>query len=68
VTWRQDSLSVEVRDHGPGAGAGEQLNGGHGLVGMGERVRLHGGELHVGAAPGGGFRVAAVLPLPREPA
>jgi signal transduction histidine kinase len=68
VTWRQDSLSVEVRDHGPGPGAGEQLNGGHGLVGMGERVRLHGGELHVGAAPGGGFRVAAVLPLPREPA
>jgi signal transduction histidine kinase len=30
---------------------------------MRERVRLHGGSLHVGAADGGGFRVTAVLPF-----
>ena len=42
------------------------VNGdGHGLVGMRERVKLHGGELRTGALPGGGFEVTAKLPLPR---
>lgn len=36
---------------------------GHGLAGMRERVRLVGGELDTGPLPGGGFRVAALLPL-----
>ncbi len=35
---------------------------GHGLVGMRERVELWGGELSVGPAPGGGYRVKALLP------
>ena len=35
---------------------------GHGLVGMRERVELWGGELSVGPAPGGGYRVTALLP------
>jgi signal transduction histidine kinase len=30
---------------------------------MRERVRLLGGELHTGPAPGGGFEVAATLPV-----
>ncbi|MFJ4875515.1 sensor histidine kinase [Streptomyces sp. NPDC088745] len=38
--------------------------GGHGLVGMRERVRLTGGTLDTGPLPDGGFRVAARLPLP----
>ncbi|TCC03895.1 sensor histidine kinase [Kribbella soli] len=37
--------------------------GGHGLVGMRERVNAVGGELRVGPAAGGGFAVHAVLPL-----
>ncbi|MFI5803232.1 sensor histidine kinase [Streptomyces sp. NPDC051561] len=37
--------------------------GGHGLVGMRERVRLTGGTLDTGPLPDGGFRVAAKLPL-----
>ena len=37
--------------------------GGHGLVGMRERVRLYGGELDAGPADGGGWRVRAVLPV-----
>ncbi|MGW7194841.1 sensor histidine kinase [Streptomyces chryseus] len=37
--------------------------GGHGLVGMRERVRLTGGTLDTGPLPDSGFRVAARLPL-----
>ncbi|MEU7062276.1 sensor histidine kinase [Streptomyces sp. NPDC046161] len=36
---------------------------GHGLVGMRERVRLTGGTLDTGPLSGGGFRVAARLPV-----
>ncbi|MFE9247806.1 sensor histidine kinase [Streptomyces sp. NPDC007088] len=39
---------------------------GQGLAGMRERVRLVGGELDTGPLPGGGFRVAALLPLGAE--
>ncbi|MGP3985788.1 sensor histidine kinase [Streptomyces sp. 3N207] len=41
----------------------EEGGTGHGLVGMRERVRLVGGELDTGPLPGGGFRVAARLPV-----
>ena len=60
VTWAPSELALEVRDSGPG---GQAVNGGHGLVGMRERVRLHGGELQAGPAPDGGFAVRARLPI-----
>ena len=37
--------------------------GGHGLVGMEERVRLYDGELRTGRRADGGFEVVARLPL-----
>ena len=39
------------------------VRGGHGLVGMDERVRLYDGELRTGPRRGGGFEVVARLPL-----
>lgn len=68
VDWSAEALSVEVTDDGPvernGAGRATPADsGGHGLVGMRERVALYGGELEAGPRPEGGFRVAARLPL-----
>ncbi|MCE3552905.1 sensor histidine kinase [Pseudonocardia sp. RS11V-5] len=62
VTEVGGALRVVVDDDGagPSARAGE---GGAGLVGMHERATALGGTLSHGRAPGGGFRVEAVLPL-----
>jgi signal transduction histidine kinase len=58
------ALVVEVHS---GAGVPDRpaSSGGHGLVGMSERVRMHGGELETGEVPDG-FLVRARLPLPVE--
>jgi signal transduction histidine kinase len=61
IAWSDASVELEVRDDGPGASSAPS-DGGHGLIGMRERVRLLGGELRTGPAAGGGFEVRAVLP------
>ncbi|MGK5731575.1 sensor histidine kinase [Streptomyces sp. URMC 124] len=48
---------------GWGAGDGAGARSGYGLVGMRERVVLHGGTLEAGPLDEGGFRVSARLPL-----
>ena len=63
VNYGDGQIEVMVRDDGQGAGNGD--GGGHGLVGMRERVRMHGGSLEAGAVPDG-FLVRARLPLPVE--
>lgn len=60
--FRPDALTVEVFDTGRGPAAATPT-GGHGLVGMRERVALYGGELRTGPRPGGGFRVYARIPM-----
>jgi len=62
--WAPAVLVLEVRDGGPGPNGPNGAPGGHGLVGMRERVRIHGGRLQTGAATAGGFEVVAELPLP----
>jgi signal transduction histidine kinase len=64
VSYGRQDLELHVGDRGPGAGApGRVGGGGHGLVGMRERVRIFGGELHTGRRAGGGFEVRARIPL-----
>ena len=50
-----------------GGAPAEPPGGGFGLRGIAERVAALGGRAQAGALPGGGFEVAAVIPLP-EPA
>jgi signal transduction histidine kinase len=67
IGYRGQEVLVEVIDDGRGAvpPAGDgRVGTGHGLIGMRERVAAFGGDLQVGPCPGGGFRVAARLPLP----
>ena len=57
-------VELEVSDTGHGPTPRREDRGpGHGLVGMGERVRLYGGELHTGPRAGGGFEVCTRIPF-----
>ena len=56
-----ERLMLEILDDG--AGPLRADDGGHGLIGMHERVTLYGGTLQTGAGPSGGFCVQATLPI-----
>jgi signal transduction histidine kinase len=61
VRYADGHVEVEVSDDGRGAGS--EPGGGHGLVGMRERVSVYGGELETGPRPEGGYRLHARLPV-----
>jgi signal transduction histidine kinase len=61
VRYGHDQVEVEVADDGSGDADAE--GGGHGLLGMRERVTVFGGAFESGPRPDGGFAVRAYLPL-----
>jgi signal transduction histidine kinase len=65
VTYSPDDLRVSVTDDGT-ARAADADGGGHGLVGIRERVAVVGGRVEAGPAPAGGFVVSALLPYALE--
>jgi signal transduction histidine kinase len=69
VRFSRGAVELEIMDDGTGP-AGDSsppgeaaTSGGHGLIGMRERVALYGGTLNVGRRPSGGYLVQARLPL-----
>ena len=60
LRWEPGALELSVTDDGRGPDGAE---GGHGLIGMRERVAAYGGTLSAGPAPGGGYELRARIPL-----
>jgi signal transduction histidine kinase len=63
VRYRPEELEIEVRDDGFGSST---TDGGHGLVGVRERVKIYGGEMAAGTAADGGFVLSTRLPIAEE--
>ncbi len=61
VTYEPGVIRLRITDDGRGVN-GTGPEGGHGLVGMRERVGVYGGSISVGPRTGGGFGVVAELP------
>ncbi len=65
VRYLDHALELQVTDDGPGRPDGE--SGGHGLLGVRERVALFGGTFQAGNRAEGGFGLRALLPLDEVP-
>jgi len=60
IRYGADDLDLEIGDTGVGP---RDVEAGHGLTGMRQRVSFFDGRLDVGPRPGGGYMVRASLPL-----
>ncbi|MEU8288664.1 sensor histidine kinase [Micromonospora sp. NPDC048905] len=69
LTHTAEAVVVRVRDDGRGRPlVSPAPSGGHGLLGMRERVTVYDGSLTAGPRPAGGWQLEVRLPLPSEPA
>jgi signal transduction histidine kinase len=66
LVYGPSAVHVEVRNAAGTVSANGAGGGGHGLPGMRERVRIFGGEVEAGAAPGGGYLLRARLPIEED--
>ena len=64
VGYHPSALRIAVANEGGPVAVGD--GAGHGLIGVRERVHALGGELSVGPATSGGWRLEALLPLERR--
>jgi signal transduction histidine kinase len=64
VRYGNGEVELVVADDGNGIGGGD--GGGHGLVGLRERIAVCGGQLETGPRTGGGYEVRARLPMNGE--
>ncbi|MEV4423887.1 histidine kinase [Streptomyces sp. NPDC049602] len=62
VEYGADRVRVEVSDTGGRRLRTAEPGGGHGLLGLRERLAVYGGTLDAGSRPHGGYRVRAVIP------
>ena len=63
VSVAEDGLHLVMEDDGHPDGRRRGAGTGHGLLGIRERVELHGGSVDAAERAGGGFRVHARLPV-----
>jgi signal transduction histidine kinase len=63
LAYEPDRFGVEIRNDGMPRRKGRHTRGGHGLIGMRERVALHSGELLAAPLSSGGFQVRATFPM-----
>nr|WP_062335957.1 sensor histidine kinase [Herbidospora sakaeratensis] len=61
VVYGPRDVLLRIADDGRGA-ASATGEGGHGLIGMRERVSMYAGDVHAAPKPGGGFLVVARIP------
>ncbi len=66
IEYRAAELLITVCDDGGPGAVVPHAGSGRGLIGLRERIAVYGGELDAGPRPGGGWRLAARIPL--EPA
>ncbi|PYC63927.1 two-component sensor histidine kinase [Micromonospora arborensis] len=67
LAYTAEAVVVRVRDDGRGRPlVSPAPSGGHGLLGMRERVTVYDGSLTAGPRPAGGWQVEVRLPLPSD--
>ncbi|MGW1214361.1 sensor histidine kinase [Streptomyces sp. NPDC002499] len=63
VAYGAEELDVEISDTGGPPAPAAATGNGRGLIGLRERLAVHGGTLRTGPRPLGGYRVHALIPL-----